>query len=60
MIQEIREMRQNQKEEFKKNFVDVNFYGLKSNVDMGPIFQTTWNSAKQDGNENIDIIDVSA
>jgi len=40
--------------------VDVNIYGLKTNVDMGPIFKTSWNNINQDGSQDIEVLDVSA
>jgi hypothetical protein len=59
-IQEIEDQKQHLKDQVHKNSVDVNIYGLKTNVDMGPIFKTSWNNINQDGSQDIEVLDVSA
>ena len=39
--EEIKERMQNMKDEFKKNFVDINFYGLQTKV-QNPMHSPEW------------------
>ena len=48
-IQDIEDSKAHLKDQVQKNSVDVNIYGLKTNVDMGSIFKTSWNNINQDG-----------